>query len=102
METDGGRVYAAVRARSFQRQLALPGEHMTDLGPVDQVPALKQGHAGEVLEGTAHHVVPAIRLTDAGVRVEPGYNRIVVSHMYSFPRPPAAAYFPVCSEHILR
>lgn len=72
---DGGRKHTAGGGHMGQLHLSGTGQHMTDLRPVDQVIALKERHAGEILKGRADKIVLSVCLTNAGIGVKAGDNR---------------------------
>lgn len=73
----GRRVDAAGGGRvRRQPQLAGPVEDVADLGPVHQVPAVQEGHAGEVLEAGTGEVVVLAHPADARIGEEAGDHGI--------------------------
>ena len=82
MIADSGRKHAAGGGHMGQLHLGGPGQHMADLIPVDQVIALKERHAGKILKGRADQIVLPIRLTDAGIGIKAGKNRVFVAHFH--------------------
>lgn len=58
----------------------LAGQAVTDLPLVDQIPAVEDGHTGEVLKGIGDQIKIFSDTTDAGVRVVTGDDGIFVFH----------------------
>ena len=77
---DGGRKHTAGGGHMGQLHLSGTGQHMTDLRPVDQVIALKERHAGKILKGRADKIVLSVCLTNAGIGVKAGDNRVLIAH----------------------
>ena len=49
---------------------------MPDLPPVDEIAAMKDGHAGKVLKGRCDQVIVIACAADGWVRVKAGQDRI--------------------------
>ena len=63
-----------------QLHLRGAGQHMTNLTPVDQVVALKQRHAWEILKGRGDQIILPVGLANAGVGIKAGDDRILITH----------------------
>ena len=80
---DGGGVDAAAGRTAGKGHLAVPGEDVAQLFPVEQVPAVPKGNAGEELKGTVHQVVILSHPADAGIGIEPGQNGVCITNHFN-------------------
>ena len=80
---DGGGIDAAAGPAACQGKLAVPGEDVAHLFPVEQVPAVPKGNAGEELKGTVHQVVILSNPADAGIGIEPGQNGVCITNHFN-------------------
>ena len=71
------RVDAARAALAAEVELAAPRERVTDLAPSDQVAAVEDRHAREVLEAAAGEVEVAADPADRRIGMHPGQDRVV-------------------------
>src|SRR6478672_3781536 len=53
---------------------------MTDVAPADQIAAVEDRHAREVLEAAACEIKVAPDSTDRGIRMHPGQDRVLELH----------------------
>ena len=72
-----GRVDPARAAHPVEIELASAREHVADLAPVDEVAAVKDGNAGEVLEAAVHQIEVVAHPANAGIGMEAGQDGIV-------------------------
>ena len=70
VKSDGGGIDAACIVSPFKGQLAFPRQHMSDLRPVDEIPAFEERDPGEILETAAHEIIGPVRAADARIREE--------------------------------
>src|SRR5258706_2690011 len=62
--------------RVFQRELTCSCQAMTNLSPVDQITALKDGNARKILKATPHQLVSLSHTADTGIAVQTWNHRI--------------------------
>ncbi len=71
--------------RVFQRELACSCQAMTNLSPVDQITALKDGNARKILKATRREVVILSYTADTGIGVETWNHGIRVGNEFFHP-----------------
>ena len=82
MVPNGGRKNAPRTRHLCQRELTCSCQAMTNLSPVDQIPAMKDGNAGKILKATRHQIVILPDTADTGIRVETWNHRIRVGNEF--------------------
>jgi hypothetical protein len=80
MNPEGGRPNPAGIWRFLQRDLAFPGQAMTDLPPVDQVPAVKDRHPWKILKTAGGKIKTIPDTADAWVGIKTWNDRISEFH----------------------
>jgi hypothetical protein len=78
---DGGREDASGTACFFQGKLAGAGEAVTNLLPVNQIAAVEDRHAREILERTGDEVIILFDAADARIRVKTGNDGVSIFHL---------------------
>ena len=71
------REHAARRPHLLERQLARPREHVPDLPPVDQILAVKDRHAGKILERAVDQIVVVAHAANARIGIEAREHRVL-------------------------
>src|SRR6266702_1975201 len=82
MVPHGGRKNATRTGHLCQRELACSCQAMTNLSPVDQITALKDGNARKILKATRHQVVILSHTADTGIGVETWNHGIRVGNEF--------------------
>jgi len=73
-----GGVNAGGASGCAQVCLGAAGQDMPHWLPVDQVPAVKQGHAGKIFKRAGDQIIVVLHANDAGIRIITGNNRILI------------------------
>src|SRR5258708_888609 len=73
---NGGRKNAPRTRHLCQRELACSYQAMTNLSPLDQIMAMKDGNARKILKAAGHQIVILSHTADTGIRVETWKHRI--------------------------
>ena len=73
------RPVAPAALQALQVRPGRVGDGMTDHLPVDQIPAVADGNAGEEDERGVHHVIVLAHAEDGGIREEPPPDGIMVA-----------------------
>jgi hypothetical protein len=81
--------------------LVFPFNTVTDLLPVDQVPAVKDGDPREILESTGYQVIIFPDPANAGIRVKAGYDRIFIGHPFTRILPGGKGIFMNLGSHAM-
>src|SRR5436305_148663 len=82
MVPNGGRKNAPRTRHLCQRELTCSCQAMTNLSPVDQITAMKDGNAGKILKATRHQIVILLDTADTGIGVETWNHRIRIGNEF--------------------
>src|SRR6266705_7064670 len=80
MVPNGGRKNAPRTRHLCQRELTCSCQAMTNLSPVDQIAAMKDGNARKIFKATRHQIVILLDTADTGIRIETWNYRIRIGN----------------------